>query len=256
VTLAGDGSVRIERGFVRPEDDPKSKAKAEQEGERPAKDADGLAPHSEKLVAELTAQRTSALRNELGQHPATAFLALVHALALDTFYPSNEGSCLEIKLERMALTGYAPGIGESLAERECGLRHAAWGKRLSHGGPKALWTFIHGLTDDERMSLLAHCVSLTANAIRAPRQSADESEANAAILARETGLDMGAYWQPTAASYFARVSKERIVQAVREGVSGQAAENIARMKKQAMAEAAEAALKGKGWLPAILRQAT
>ena len=95
-------------------------------------------------------------------------------------------------------------------------------------------------------------MSLTANAIRAPRQCADESEANADILAREVGLDMAAYWQPTAASYFNRVSKERIVHAVREGVSEQAVENIARMKKPAMAEAAVA---GKGWLPALLRRA-
>jgi ParB family chromosome partitioning protein len=64
---------------------------------------------------------------------------------------------------------------------------------------------------------------------------------------------MTAYWQPTATSYFGRVSKERIAQAVREAVSDQAAENLARMKKQAMAEAAVTALAGKGWLPAILR---
>ena len=67
---------------------------------------------------------------------------------------------------------------------------------------------------------------------------------------------MTGYWQPTATSYFGRVSKERIVQAVREGVSEQAAQNIARMKKQAMAEAAETALVRKGWLPALLRTAT
>jgi hypothetical protein len=36
--------------------------------------------------------------------------------------------------------------------------------------PEALWTFIHELSDAERLELLAHCVSLTANAIRAPRQ--------------------------------------------------------------------------------------
>jgi ParB family chromosome partitioning protein len=38
---------------------------------------------------------------------------------------------------------------------------------------------------------------------------------------------MTSYWQPTATGYFGRVSKERIVEAVREGVSGQAADNIA-----------------------------
>ena len=42
VTLAGDGSVRIERGFVRAEDEPKSKAKAEDQKKRSAKDAEGL----------------------------------------------------------------------------------------------------------------------------------------------------------------------------------------------------------------------
>ena len=255
VTLASDGSVRIERGFVRAEDEPESKAKAEdQKGQRPAKDADGLAPLSEKLVAELTAYRTSALRNELAQHPATALIALVHALTLATFFQGSEGSCLEIKPERTWLSGHAPGIDESVAEQQIAERHAAWGKRLPQK-PEALWTFIHGLPEDERMGLLAHCVSLTANAIRAPRESTDESEAHAAVLAREVGLDMVAYWQPTAANYFGRVSKERIVQAVREGASEQAAENIARMKKQAMAEAAEVALAGKGWLPALLRQA-
>jgi ParB family transcriptional regulator, chromosome partitioning protein len=108
-------------------------------------------------------------------------------------------------------------------------------------GPEALWTFIHGLSGDERMALLAHCVSLTANAIRAPRQFSGESEAHASTLAREVGLDMTTYWQPTAASYFGRVSKKRIVQGVREAVSAQAADNIARMEKQAMAEAAETA---------------
>jgi ParB family chromosome partitioning protein len=251
LTLAGDGSVRVERGYVRSEDEPKSKANAKQKDNR-AKDADGLAPLSGKLVAELTAYRTSALRNELAQNPATALIALVHALALATFFEGSEGSCLEITPKSAWLSGHAPGIDESVAEKKIAERHAAWGKRLPSDS-EGLWTLVNGLSDAERLDLLAHCVSLTANAIRAPRQCNGESEAHAAILAREVGLDMTAYWQPTAASYFGKVSKERIVQAVREAVSDQAAKNIASMKKQAMAEAAEAALAGKGWLPAVLR---
>jgi ParB family chromosome partitioning protein len=251
VALAGDGSVRIERGYVRSEDEPESKTKAKDQKNPSAKDADGLAPLSEKLVAELTAYRTSALRNELAQHPATALIALVHTLALATFFERSEGSCLEITPKSAWLSGHAPGIDESVAEKQIAERHASWAKRLPQK-PEALWTFIHGLTDGERSGLLAHCVSLTVNAIRAPRQSADESEGHAAILAREVGLDMATYWQPTATSYFGRVSKERIVEAVRDGVSKQAADNIVRLKKPAMAEAAETALAGKGWLPALL----
>jgi ParB family transcriptional regulator, chromosome partitioning protein len=255
LTLAGDGSVRVERGYVRAEDEPESKTKAKQKDNRAAKDADGLAPISEKLVAELTAYRTSALRNELAQHPATALIALVHGLALATFFEGSEASCLQITPKSAWLSGHAPGIDESVAEKQTAKRHAAWGKRLPRK-LEALWTFIQGLSDAERLDLLAHCVSLTVNAIRAPRQCHGESEAHAAILAREVGLDMTAYWQPSAASYFGRVSKERIVQAVREAASEQAAQNIASMKKLAMAEAAEAALAGKGWLPAVLRSGT
>jgi ParB family chromosome partitioning protein len=249
VTLASDGSVRIERGFVRSEDEPQSKTKPEVPKNSEAKDADGLAPLSEKLVAELTAYRTSALRNELARHPTTALNALVHALALTTFFQGSEGSCLEIVPKSAWLPGHAPGIDESVAEKQIAERHAGWAKRLPQK-PEALWTFIHGLSDDERSGLLAHCVSLTVNAVRAPRQFGEGREGHAAALAREVRLDMTAYWQPTA-SYFGRISKERIVQAVRDGVSEQAAQNIVRMKKPAMADAAEAALSGKGWLPEV-----
>jgi ParB family transcriptional regulator, chromosome partitioning protein len=250
VALAGDGSVRIERGYVRPEDEPKSKAKAGK-GKRSAKDADGIAPLPEKLVAELTAYRTSALRNELANHPATAFLALVHALVLDTFFQGSRNSCLEITPKSAWLSGHAPGIDESLAEKQTAERHATWAKRMPQK-PETLWTFLHGLSDDERMALLAHCVSLTANAIRAPGRGDEEREAHAGILAREVALDMTGYWKPTAAGYFGRVSKERIVQAVRESVSEAEAQKIAGMKKQAMAEAAETLLSGTAWLPATL----
>jgi ParB family chromosome partitioning protein len=253
VTLARDGSVRIERGFIRAADEPKSKKADDEQQKCPAKDADGLAPLSDKLVAELTAYRTSALRNELARHPATALTALVHVLALATFFKGSEGSCLQIAPKSARLSGHAPGIDESPAERQIAERHESWAKRLPQE-PEALWTFIQGLADSERLELLAHCVSLTANAIHAPRRCDEASEAHAAALAHEISLDMTAYWQPTPASYFNRVSKERIVQAVREAVSEQAADNITRMKKQAMAEAAEAALAGKGWLPSILRQ--
>jgi ParB family chromosome partitioning protein len=192
VTLAHDGSVRTERGFVRAEDDPHTEAKS---GKRKGKreDAGGRAPVSDKLVAELTAYRTSALRNELARHPHTALLALTHKLTLAAFFPGSGASCLEIAPKSAWLSGHAPGIDESPAERQTAERHAAWGKRLP-GETEALWTFLSELSDEERMGLLAHCVSLSANAIRAPRQSNDEANAHADILAREVGLDMTTYW--------------------------------------------------------------
>jgi len=249
VTLAHDGTVRVERGLVRPEDEPQATSKAKPNGKGEAHN--GPAPLSEKLVAELTAYRTSALRNELAQDPATALLAVVHALTLDLFFPGSEDSCLEIGGKRVWLSGHAPGIDESVAERQTAARHAKWAKRLPDD-PSHLWTCLHGLTDAERLSLLAHCVAQSVNALQI-RTARAGALAHADMLSREIGLDMAAYWQPSAANYLARVSKEQIMEAVREAVTEQAAKNIVTMKKADMANAAEGLLSGKGWLPALLR---
>ncbi|RXH30999.1 hypothetical protein XH99_11105 [Bradyrhizobium nanningense] len=50
-----------------------------------------------------------------------------------------------------------------------------------------------------------------------------------------------------------QVTKAVIVEAVREGVSAEAAAQLADLKKPAMAEAAERLLADKGWLPQVLR---
>jgi ParB family transcriptional regulator, chromosome partitioning protein len=249
VYLAHDGEVRVERGYVRPEDEPQTK-KPKANGKDHAEVPDGPAPLSEKLVAELTAYRTSALRNELAQHPATALLAVVHALTLDVLYAGVAGSCLEIGGKRAFLSGLAPGIGDSPAGRQTAARHAAWAKRLPEE-PSHLWTFLHGLSDAERLDLLAHCVSQSVNALQI-RNHRPDALAHADVLAREIGLDMTAYWQPNAANYLARVSKERILEALREGGTSDVT-TIAKLKKPAMAEAAEKLLLGKDWLPLPLR---
>jgi len=59
--------------------------------------------------------------------------------------------------------------------------------------------------------------------------------------------------QPTASSYFRHVPKARILDAVKEAVTPEAADNLAKLKKDALAAEAEQRFKGTGWLPAILR---
>jgi ParB family chromosome partitioning protein len=95
------------------------------------------------------------------------------------------------------------------------------------------------------------CVSFSVNALQVRGHGA-EALAHAGLLAKEAGLDMTAYWRPSAANYFLRVSKDRIIEALRES-GAENVENIARLKKAAMAEATEATVAGKGWLPTLLR---
>lgn len=254
VALGCDGEARIERGFVRSEDEDSADAAADEgegsEGDAPQRG--GPAPISDKLVAELSAYRTSALRCAVGGNPAAALIAVVHAFAAQSFYSFAESSCLDVKLRSAPLSSHAPGIAESPAERQIAERHEAWAKLMPED-PAALWSFIASRQEDERLTLLAHCASLTMNALRLPNAARADAQAHADTLAESLRLDMGAYWQPTTRSYFSRISKERILEAVREGVSEQAAQSIDHLKKQEMAEAAERLLAGTGWLPAILR---
>ncbi len=72
-------------------------------------------------------------------------------------------------------------------------------------------------------------------------------------LAALAGLDMAEWWQATAESYFARVPKVRILDAVAEAVSPAEAAKLSGLKKAELAEAAQALLKDRRWLPVVLR---
>jgi len=269
VILGQDGVARIERGLIRPEDAPEPAPEAapaegeartgvgrteEASPEAEEPDEESGAPLSERLVLDLTAHRTLALRDALATNATVALSAVVHALALSALYPAyDRPSCLEIKGVSAYLDGHAPGVDDTRAGRSVAERHAAWASRV----PKAaddLWTFVQGLTVTDLLDLLAHCASLTVNAVRAPFDRKPGAWAQADRLAEAVDLDMSGYWTPTIGSYLGRVTKARIGEAVREAVSDEAAERIGSLKKPDMASEAEALLAGKGWLPSLLRK--
>jgi ParB family chromosome partitioning protein len=140
-------------------------------------------------------------------------------------------------------------VGRALAER-----HAAWTARFPSEAAQA-WGFVLGLSPDERLALLAHCAALTVNLVQTPLDRRPGALAHGETLARAAVLDMTSYWAPTAKAYLGQVTKARILEAVSEGVSADAAERIADLKKVPMAQAAEGLLAGTGWLPPLLRTA-
>jgi ParB family chromosome partitioning protein len=86
-----------------------------------------------------------------------------------------------------------------------------------------LWTFVAGLDDASLMALLAHCASLTVNAVRVPWEQKSHARATAEKLASAVALDMTAHWTPTEKTYLGRVTKAHILAAVRDGVGDEAA---------------------------------
>jgi len=252
VALERDGSILIERGLVRAEDAKKVFAVIEGgKGNAPAPKPSGL---SASLVEDLTAERTAALRAVLMDNQKVALAALAHSFALTVFYPHayQDKSCLDIRLTSRNLVKEMEDEGRK-AEAALTTRHQQWESVLPESESELFgWL----LVQDEQtvLTLITYCTALSVDAVQAKQGRADCPRlAHADALAASVGLDMAQWWEPTKTRYLGRVSKALILEAVAEGVSPQAAENLANLKKEALAIRAQERLQGKGWLPPLLR---
>ncbi|WP_316226225.1 hypothetical protein [Bradyrhizobium sp. SZCCHNS3052] len=207
---------------------------------------------SDLLVRNLTAYSTLGLRLNLSEEPGIAVVAVTHALAAQIFYFGANAHVVGIQPIKTDLTAHADGIEDITPEKVWADRHANWATQMP-GDVAGFWSFVADLDHEGRMALFAHCVALTVNAVKLPWERRPRALATADRLAEAVELDMSGYWRLTARSYLGRVTKARILDAVREGTGTEAAERIADMKKLAMAVAAEQLLAATGWLPALWR---
>ncbi|RUW85914.1 ParB/RepB/Spo0J family partition protein [Mesorhizobium sp. M1E.F.Ca.ET.063.01.1.1] len=274
VSIAPDGSLRVERGYVRPEDElPVDDGPAEAGDELAMADAirdsdsisadtepmaepeeeEGLSPISDRLMTELTAHRTLGLRHALGEQPDIAFLAALHVLTLKTFYHYGSDSCLELDLKSVGFGAQAPGLNDSLCARAISTRHDDWAKVLPKEATE-LWDALQAWDGDRQAALFAHVVSLSVNAVHEAWNRRPRALAHADWLALAVDLDMAAAgWRPTVDTFLGRVTKARILQAVIEAKGQQAADRIAHLRKGDMASEAETLLADSAWLPEPLR---
>lgn len=275
VILNHDGTVRIERGFVRAEDEKAEPetldASREDDGghtnhedggtgtseagdaglDGEEEDGDGHKPLSDILIRDLTAHRTLGLRLALGEQPDVAIIAITHALAAQIFYRGADAHVLDIRPVSTMLASHADGIEDTKAGKSWADHHARWATQMPRD-VSDLWPFVVDLDHDSRMTLFAHCVALTVNAVKLPMDRRPRALTTADKLAEALSLDMTVHWVPTARSYFGRVTKPHILDAVRQAVNDEAAARIADLKKQEIAEAAERLVAGTGWLPRVL----
>jgi ParB family chromosome partitioning protein len=169
------------------------------------------------------------------------------------FYGYGLNSCLELDVKSVTFNAQAPGLNDSTVARTLTDRHQFWLAAMPKQ-PEDLWATLSRLDVPRQQSLFAHCVGLSVNGVHEAYNRKPQALAHADVLAKMVDLDMAAAgWTPTVDTYLGRVTKARILQAVREAKGEQAAQLIDHLKKGEMAEKAEVLLAGSGWLPEPLR---
>ncbi len=294
VSIGADGALSVDRAYVRPEDeapsiDPEHETNGEagtssKDGAEPPTptvrravitiggqspepeddDDDAVKPLPDRLVMELTAHRTLALRDAVANNPHIAMTALLHKLVVDAFErASSGGGCLDVAVRHVSFNVQAADLKDSPSAKAVAERHETWKKEIPQND-QALWDWLAALDEAGRLALLAHCVSNGVNALyeKADRYGGtgisqyglERRLGQADRLARAVGLDMvEAGWKPTVDNYLGRVPKRRILEAVREAKGEHSAQLIHHLKKAEMANEAERLLDGAGWLPEPLR---
>lgn len=225
VSIDANGSLSVDRGFVRPEDVPQVRTDGEEGSEKeiesdgtaspsvqravitiggrpvePENDEDdSIKPLPERLVIELTAYRTLALRNAVAENPHIAMTALLHKLVSDNFLTRMYTGAMEAGVKHIFFPVQDETLKDSPSARAVQDRHDAWASDIPKDDD-ALWDWLAGLDDASRMALLAHCVSYGVNALYerpnphsaggVSQHALDKRLSQADRLTRATGLDI------------------------------------------------------------------
>ena len=210
---------------------------------------------SDRLAQRLSAHRTAALQIEVARHPQAALAAVVHGMVQtvlqESRYSLNRDSLLlgvSLKVQDR-LEGMAPDWPESSAAVALRELQQVAGEALPEDSAE-LFAALLAKPQDELVWLLAVCVASTVDVVT-PRATPHQPGAE---LARAVGLDMAAWWKPTAEGYFKHVSKAVILDAV-GAFAPESVTRLAKLKKADIAGEAERLADGTGWMPAIFKAA-
>ncbi len=252
VSLDHAGKVKIERGFVKPEDMPKQSKKAKVSGV--PGDADTAAVEAETpglsaaLVESLTAHRSAALAATLLDAPDKGLATIVYALVLDTF-DQGHATALELSGKTQPLNLVEGSTAFQRLERA----RESWGQRIP-GTPDDLWNWCLEQDQSVLLDLLTFCAACMVNAVQRKTDRPDCPRLDhASKLSVAVKLDMKAWFTPTAEGYFSRISKPQILDALTDARKQPVAPAWDKLKKAELAALAEREIAGTGWLPDILR---
>jgi len=219
---------------------------------------------SKRLVDELAMQRRDVLALHLASDPGLALDVMVFTLAdADTIdWRARAATTLRGPVSSGPLIGFEAkdaSASAALAELRSGLDET-WrvGEDVT-----TRFDLYRGLSDDARAAWLGHVIARTLEAslnMAGERRSPFQDHLGALV-----GIDTAAWWRPTAANYFDRVSKQVILDALTAVGGTDLSSRFASVKKGDLAMSAERVFAGTyitevevreralGWVPEVMR---
>lgn len=259
ITLTQAGEAKVERGLVRSEELKALKALRRKHalllhGEADsAENTEPAAPPRPylpaKLVDELLAHKSLALRAELAAAPDLALRLVVFTMAL-AFIGQHGVSCLGLQLE-------TPDIERSITRADATVpaqfeaEAQAWRERLP-ADSEQVWDFIETAETETLLDLLAVAVAEGVD-LRLGAHPRPARERLNQRLVRAAKVDMRKYWSPTPQSYFDHVRKEVVIDAIREEKPALDRAQLEKCSKAELISRAKRVFKGSAWLPGPLR---
>jgi len=241
--------LQVFHGLPRDGLTPASGRSAEPEGDddAPARPAPEKPAFSASLTADLQAQRTAALQAQVADRPDLALRLVVHSLLLARGHAPYR-VVAKITPHEPHLKQACPTIEDTKAHRFLTELHDTQGNHMP-GEHAEILPWLLELSNAEVLTVLAPLVASTVSA-GADDWSRGMGLSLEAQAAQAAELDMREYWEATPESYFQRVSKAQIGQAVTEAGAGPFSLDG---KKAELAAAAARLTAGTGWLPSLLR---
>ena len=205
----------------------------------------------EKLMLNLSSQRTVAIQAMMVSNYAVTLAALASQMAITVFQPySGIDHALKISLapNRSTLEKNSPSLASSNAAQMLDAKRADWLSRLP-AEPSEWFAYFLTQSQDYALAMIVFATALCADAVQGSSTAHDA----AAPLARALSLDMADWWQATADNYLNLVPKAKLMEAVTDTAGEPVASAMLKMKKDAAIAHADLHIRGHRWLPLPLR---
>jgi ParB family chromosome partitioning protein len=255
ITLSHTGEAKVARGLVKAVDAKALKALRRKRAKPDASYGDSDSARQAvstprprlpaKLVDELMAHKTLALRAEVATKPDLALRLLVLALASNALNTFDTLSLVRVRIDEADVARQITRA-ESTAPQALAKLTDAWRDRLP-AGVDALWAFV---AEADQHTLLELLAVLLAPAIEL---RAGRAEGVVDAICQVTALDMSQYWRATPASYFEHVRKDIVVDAIKELNPALDRTPLDKASKKEVLDRAKRLFKGSAWLPEPLR---